>query len=281
MGILDSLFGKGKSNKKKQLSAVEFGGVSSVPSLEYGGVPFPSQSQTGASTQYPGNYTQPFDEMHWINYVFSLFSQGYGEEEVRNALISQGLTPLDADRILTRVLKQGVMDSSGGISPPTTESNFSSYELSGENNVFDLTPIGSSAQSDSADDPESDYYDNTEWVEEIYNMVENVVNEKLDAFNEKIETLISRIDSLEMTLNALNNRFEETKKSFEEVHEKLDTEIKNLKESISKLDPRVKSLEDAFKDIVPNLVDSVRESKEMVVELKRRLEEKERAMKRK
>ncbi len=266
MGLLDNLFGKkGKSSASKAGSITPSPSPQKLPPMQPA-PPIPSPISAAPQPSYG-----LADETRWVNYAMSLFSQGYGEAEVRSALLSNGLDANEIDRIMTKVMRQ-VVTSRDSYSP----AEYSAPQpFSGEDEgVFDLTPMRSGNEENVSGGSEyyEDYDEDLSFMEEVSSLIESTINEKLEVVNDRMEEIMSRLENLERNLNALSSKFEETVKTLEEKDREIENELNDLKDKLAKFDPRVKSLEDAFKDIVPNLVDNVREVRELVMEIKHKEE---------
>ncbi len=100
--------------------------------------------------------------------------------------------------------------------------------------------------------------------ENIYEIVESVVNERVNSLKSDIKETNAQIKSIQQIISEFKSEVQEQqdawRKEFGSTHES----IKDNTSKIMDMEPRVAGLEKAFKDIVPNLVDSVREVKELV-----------------
>ncbi|MEA3342728.1 MAG: hypothetical protein U9Q92_01045 [archaeon] len=100
--------------------------------------------------------------------------------------------------------------------------------------------------------------------ENIYEVVESVVNERVNSLKSDIKEIDAQIKSIQQIISEFKSEVQEQqdawRKEFGSTHES----IKDNTSNIMDIEPRVAGLEKAFKDIVPNLVDSVREVKELV-----------------
>ncbi len=100
--------------------------------------------------------------------------------------------------------------------------------------------------------------------ENIYEIVESVVNERVNSIKSDIKETNAQIKSIQQIISEFKSEVQEQqdawRKEFGSTHES----IKDNTSKIMDMEPRVAGLEKAFKDIVPNLVDSVREVKELV-----------------
>ena len=100
--------------------------------------------------------------------------------------------------------------------------------------------------------------------ENIYEVVESVVNERVNSLKSDIKEIDAQIKSIQQIISEFKSEVQEQqdawRKEFGSTHES----IKDNTTKTMDMEPRVAGLEKAFKDIVPNLVDSVREVKEIV-----------------
>lgn len=100
--------------------------------------------------------------------------------------------------------------------------------------------------------------------ENIYEIVESVVNERVNSLKSDIKETNAQIKSIQQIISEFKSEVQEQqdawRKEFGSTHES----IKDNTTKTMDMEPRVAGLEKAFKDIVPNLVDSVREVKELV-----------------
>ena len=100
--------------------------------------------------------------------------------------------------------------------------------------------------------------------ENLYEIVESVVNERVNSLRSEMKEIGEQIKSIQQIIGEFKSdaqeKDDERRKEMGSAHEG----IKENSTKIIDMEPRVAGLERAFKDIVPNLVDSVREVKEFV-----------------
>ncbi len=123
-------------------------------------------------------------------------------------------------------------------------------------------PAGISMPEDEGGGQQADISDQER--ENIYEIVESVVNERVNSLRSEMKEIGEQIKSIQQIIGEFKSDAQEKddarRKEMGSAHE-------GIKENATKMidiEPRVAGLERAFKDIVPNLVDSVREVKEFV-----------------
>ncbi len=218
-------------------------------------------------------------EQRYVNYATDLFSRGYTEAQVIDALKREGLSFDEIDRVVNAALKEKV---SGEPSTPPLEDNFvqsgeapKAYDpvnygnygyVFQENSEDDITPIGQGTGNVLASESSE-----LLTLDEIESLIETAIEEKMKEMNELINNLADKIEELERRINVISASVEDEISKSKENLETISGDMRELKDTISKLEPRLNSLEKAFKDIIPNLVDSVREVKELVHEFESRI----------
>ncbi|MFH1127070.1 MAG: hypothetical protein ABIG84_07350 [archaeon] len=166
-------------------------------------------------------------------------AQGYQEQYLDQDLRNMDSQDLDLSRRPTQL----------------TDSTNIAPERGGMDNVSMPEDAGGQQQQMEADAREN-----------VYEVVESVVNERVNSLKVEIKEINAQIKSIQQIISEFKSEVhgqqDERRKEAGLIHEK----IKENTTKIIDMEPRVAGLERAFKDIVPNLVDSVREIKEIATD---------------
>ncbi len=100
--------------------------------------------------------------------------------------------------------------------------------------------------------------------ENIYEIVESVVNERVNSLRSEMKEIGAQIKGIQQIIGEFKSDSQEKEDARRKEMGSAHEGIKDNSTKIIDMEPRVAGLERAFKDIVPNLVDSVREVKEFV-----------------
>ena len=213
-----------------------------------------SKTQTQETPQRPAqpqqqhiSQKQPVEDR-----VTFLISQGLAEPEIIKVLKDEGYSFQEIDSGISTVLKSTVSDQ-----PP---------EVPEENTIPDeLSPLIVTEE-----DQRSPQKVQSEMIEQMNAIMEQMMEEKLSIFSSELDRIDSKFESIEGKIQKAIAQITDFEAAEKRDEAKEDAKIQEINAKETDLEPRIASLEKAFKDIIPGLVESIRELRETINSSKRR-----------